>query len=91
MRQRLGGALLCAAVLCTLAVNAAPPDPVPPAIERGVAALKRIQINPDNRKHDRTGTVALIGLTLLECDVPANDPAIEKLPPAFLSATTASP
>lgn len=55
----------------------APPDAVAGAIARGVKALKTFQAGGKLRKQI-VGCEALLNLTLLECDVPANDPAIRK-------------
>ena len=56
------------------------------AIDRGVAALKDMVGEKGNDKPRRhhglghgTGGAALIGLTLLECSVPADDPAVKNL------------
>jgi hypothetical protein len=72
--------------------NPPPPPPLSPrqkkiiaATDRGVAYLrKRLNEggpfysdgNPDGSAH--TGAVALLGLTLLECDVSPNDPNVKK-------------
>jgi hypothetical protein len=53
------------------------------AIDRGVVFLKSIQSNEDGMwhfglPHQSIGATALAGLTLLECDVPASDPAVQK-------------
>jgi hypothetical protein len=48
------------------------------AIERGVIALKRMQGGNGAWANAQMGATALAGLTLLECNVPANDPAIRK-------------
>ena len=50
------------------------------AIERGVAYLKRTQKDGGSwtRESHLVGYAALLGLTLLECGVPANDPAVQK-------------
>jgi hypothetical protein len=53
------------------------------AIERGVEYLKKTQLGngawpePNKAKH-AVGYAALPGLTLLECDVPASDPAVQR-------------
>jgi hypothetical protein len=66
------------------------PEPVSPlseseqarvklAIDRGIAFLKQ-SLNGETSRRDhysrRLGAVALAGLTLLNCDVPANDPSV---------------
>ena len=58
------------------------------AIDRGVAYLKSIQSTQDGMWHyippggisfeQNIGATALAGLTLLECDVPPSDPAVQK-------------
>ena len=48
------------------------------AIERGVSALKKRQGEYGTWSHTyKTGATALAGLTLLECDVPASDKAVQ--------------
>lgn len=52
---------------------------VPPAIEQGLAYL-RLHQWPDGRFGSvHEGTTYLVGLTLLECGVPAADPALRKV------------
>src|SRR5277367_2851339 len=58
------------------------------AIERGVAALKDMRPERTAERSHQTGIAALIGLTLLECNVPANDAAIQK---NLVMVRTASP
>src|SRR5262249_1630604 len=48
------------------------------AIEKGVTYLKSIQGADGKGPGDEIGATSLAALTLLECDVPANDPAIQK-------------
>jgi hypothetical protein len=48
------------------------------AIDRGVACLKQLQRADGNWPYDRVGATALAGLALLECGVPARDPAVQK-------------
>jgi hypothetical protein len=48
------------------------------AIARGVAALKAVQQPDGNFSAGEIGATALAGLTLLVCDVPADDRAIQK-------------
>src|SRR5438093_7392804 len=53
------------------------------AIERGVAFLRTCQSPEDGMWHygsaeNHLGATALAGLTFLECDVPANDPQVQK-------------
>ncbi len=73
----IGLALLGAAVLAPGA-RAAEPGGVDRAVERGVACLKRLQGPDGTWPREQIGATALAGLTLLECGVPADDPAIRK-------------
>lgn len=83
--MRVGGVLV-AFVLLPLPARAAEEDPVRKAIDRGVTVLKKMQDDkPDaerkgrgRRLHD-SGAPALVGLTLLECGVPADDKVVQKL------------
>jgi hypothetical protein len=69
------------------AVAADRPAKIQQAIDRGVAFLKSIQ-SEDGMWHyippggisteQNVGATALAGLTLLECDVPPSDPAVQK-------------
>lgn len=56
--------------------RAADDDAVRRAIDRGVAALKEMPPNQVGQRNHQTGVAALIGLTLLECGVPASDQAV---------------
>jgi hypothetical protein len=56
----------------------ADPDAVDRAVARGVAGLRRLQ-GPDGAwPYPQVGATALAGLTLLECDVPADDRAVAR-------------
>lgn len=57
------------------------------AVEKGVAALKQLQGPDGTWRHAKIGATALAGLTLLECNVPANDPAITKAANAVRQAS----
>src|SRR6516162_2885143 len=48
------------------------------AIERGVAALRQMQGGDGRWAYINLGPTALAGLTLLECGVAADDPAVVK-------------
>src|SRR6478672_9776506 len=85
MRQVLRVGLLGVGVLVVAGVGARAADPqaIRQAVERGVRALRGMQ--GANGKWVETegearsvGATALAGLTLLECDVSANDPAVQK-------------
>jgi len=70
------------ALLCALPgagpTRAADKEAVNKAIDRGVAALKRLQGRDGTWPHAENGATSLGGLTLLECKVPPDDPAVEK-------------
>jgi hypothetical protein len=66
-------------LLFAASLPAADDPAIQKAIEKGVAYLKSLQDPKDGRwPRDEIGATALAGLTLLECDVPTNDPAIQK-------------
>jgi hypothetical protein len=79
---QIAAALSCAVVLLTPAARAADRQAVKQAIDRGVAWLKKQQQDdgswPYMSKGHIPGATALAGLTLLECGVPADDPAVQK-------------
>jgi hypothetical protein len=70
------------------AAGAERPAHIQRAINRGVSFLKASQGADDGQWHfaqaanvflwQNVGATALAGLTLLECDVPANDPAVQR-------------
>jgi hypothetical protein len=67
----------------SLAAAADRPANIQRAIDRGVAFLRANQSDKDGMWHfalqeQDIGATALAGLTLLECDVPPNDPAVTK-------------
>lgn len=79
--------LLCLVMLAILATAlqsaparaTLPTDPTArQAVERGVAHLRKIQAEEGNWPHQEIGATALAALALLECEVPANDPAVRK-------------
>src|ERR1700687_2535963 len=76
--SRVGGWGVCGLVLVTPAVRAADDEAIQQAIKRGVESLKNQQ-GPNGawKYHEAptAGPTALAGLTLLECDGPAHDPA----------------
>jgi len=56
------------------------------AVDRGVTALRRMQ-RPDGAwPHVEIGATALVGLTLLECDVGKDDPAVKAAAKAVRNA-----
>jgi hypothetical protein len=56
------------------------------AVEKGVAALRRLQLEDGTWPLEHMGATALAGLTLLECGVPADDPAVARAAQAVRSA-----
>jgi len=65
--------------------NAPAPKAIDPRVKKsvdsGVAYLKRYvqALNPPKTPIPRMGEIGLVGVTLLECGVPADDPDVEKL------------
>ncbi|HLJ95577.1 MAG TPA: hypothetical protein VKU02_20540 [Gemmataceae bacterium] len=79
---RAGGLTVCLAALLAVAA-AGPADDVQEAVDRGVAFLKAIQRADggwpyQGKAEEEIGATALAGLTLLECGVAADDPAVER-------------
>jgi hypothetical protein len=71
---------IVAVALCLLASSglpAAPADAVKRSGDNGLKFLRQIREQPSGVKNHPIGAVALWALTLLECDVPATDPAIK--------------
>src|SRR5262249_7133559 len=61
---------------------------IPRAIQQGVTFLKSQQADGSWKYQDtHAGATALAGLTLLECDVPADDPAVQKAAQALRPKT----
>jgi hypothetical protein len=83
---RLGVLALAAAILTAAPARAADKDAINAAIEKGVKSLRALQLSNGTWVGDQIGMTALVGLTLLECDVPADDPAIQKAAAAIRSA-----
>src|SRR5579872_3352549 len=81
---KAGAAALAAAVVLASAVTAAPPpgvakDDIDKAVERGVQALRKSQTDKGSWTGTQEGGLTcLTALTLLECGVPMDDPAIKK-------------
>jgi hypothetical protein len=72
-----------ATVLVTVLVQGArseEPDKklIAQAVERGIAHLTRLQSADGSWPTHQIGATGLVGITLLECDVPATDPAVQK-------------
>src|SRR5262245_14000745 len=59
-------------------VRAVDQDKIDAAVKRGVKYLKSLQEGDGKWRHQETGATSLAALALLECDVPANDPVIQK-------------
>jgi hypothetical protein len=78
---------LLTAVLAALPLRAAERKDIDKAIENGVAYLKNLQEADGTWRHREIGATALAGLTLLECDQPTDDPAIQKAAAAVRNAS----
>ena len=71
--------LAIAIAVFTSSAQAANEAAIKAAIDRGVAGLKQAEIGGGGGRRRRpVGAAALVALTLLECDVPAKDPAIQQ-------------
>jgi hypothetical protein len=83
MSRTLLGTLAAAFLLLSSPASGAEDANVTKAIERGVAALKKlddaIPAGPRGGGVQGTGVPALVGLTLLECGVAADDATVKKL------------
>lgn len=78
-RAWVGGPLLSLAAILATTAYAADKQAIQQAIARGVAYLKQGQGIDGSWPHAHTaGATALVGLTLLECGVPAADPAVQR-------------
>ena len=75
---RLGGTLFALLLVTPTPAWAVEKAAIHQAIDRGVAALKKIQTLDGTWLRQEVGATALAGMTLLECDVPPSDPAVEK-------------
>lgn len=74
---RLGAVLGSITVLISSA-GAANEEAIKTAIERGATALKQAQLQGEAANHgNQVGATALVGLTLLECDVSPKDHAVQ--------------
>ncbi len=76
--NRIGGAAVVAGLVLVVPAGAVDPQSIQQAIDRGVKALKEMPVQrfQDPRYGNGAGLHALIGLTLLECGVPADDPVV---------------
>jgi hypothetical protein len=73
----LAGAL-CALVLLTPSARAAEEQQIKLAIERGLSWLKSLQNEKGEWEYQESGMTSLAALTLLECGVSADEPAIQR-------------
>jgi hypothetical protein len=80
------GLFLLSFALLAPAARATDQDAINRAIERGVASLRKLQQADGTWPHPQIGATALAGLTLLECDVPATDPAVRRAADAVRAA-----
>jgi hypothetical protein len=79
MRHFFAGiAVLGAAVLQAAHADAPDKEQIQQAVNRGVLHLRELQAADGTWPAHPAGATALVGLTLLECDVPATDPAVQK-------------
>jgi hypothetical protein len=62
----------------TASLRAADAEAIQRAVDRGVEYLKRLQKEDGTWPRREMGATALAGLTLLECGVAADDPAVQK-------------
>ena len=78
MRQLFSaGGLVLSLLTLAPAARAGDQAAINRAVERGVAALRQMQEADGTWPCREIGATALAGLTLLECDVPASDPAVK--------------
>jgi hypothetical protein len=83
---RIVAAVVSGLLALAPAARAVDKETVQRAIDKGVAYLKQVQgqngswsySQDGNDESSTTGATALAGMTLLECGVPANDPAVQK-------------
>jgi hypothetical protein len=75
----MGRVLLVIGVLALLACpsRAVDSDAIDKAVGRGVHALRTMQQSDGTWPYDKIGATALAGLTLLVCDVPTDDKAVQ--------------
>ncbi len=73
-----GTAVLVAAMLYAVQAHAADNEQIQQAVSRGVLHLRSQQAEDGTWPSHHVGATALVGLTLLECDVPTTDPAVQR-------------
>src|SRR5262249_35680829 len=83
--MRVGGVTVAVALGVALPGAVAGADPIQAAIDRGVNYLRQIQVFHDGEAH--VGANALVGLTLLECGVKGDDPAVQRVTDLVRSAS----
>jgi hypothetical protein len=89
MRRVLStGGLILSVLILAPAARAADQEAISRAVKLGVAALKATQQDDGTWPCLEIGATALAGLTLLECDVPASDPAVKKAAEAVRAEST---
>jgi hypothetical protein len=84
--MRPGILAVAAALLGALPARAADQEAINAAIDKGVRHLRQIQGTNGAWSHEQIGMTALAGLTLLECDVPPDDRAIQAAAAAVRNA-----
>src|SRR5437870_11462821 len=88
-RPRCAALLVLGAVMVAASpVLAAEDEAVKQAVSRGVAHLRGLQAPHGSWPTASPGATALVGLTLLECDVPATDPAVQPAAPHLRKVST---
>src|SRR5262245_49147777 len=80
MRRVLGvtAGVLVVLMLATPAARSADEQQIKDAVARGVDYLKRLQRANGDWAYQESGMTSLAALTLLECGVATDDPAIQK-------------
>src|SRR6516165_4650778 len=74
----MGAAILLTGILQISPAGAADKERIQQAVDRGILYLRNLQAADGTWPAHRIGATALVGLTLLECDVPATDPAVQR-------------
>jgi hypothetical protein len=81
-----GVSAVAVALLATVPARAVDREAVARAVDNGVRYLKAHQQADGTWAHDQIGLTALVGLTLLECDVPSDDAQLQKAVTAVRNA-----